>query len=222
MFSLPKLPYAYDALAPVISERTMQFHHDKHHATYIKTLNELLEKAGKSPKSLEDVVRDSAGKADDRKLFNNAAQAWNHTFFWSAMSPKKLQPSGDLAGAVDKAFGGLAGLKKQFVTEGSAHFGSGWAWLAADKGGALKVLTTHDADDSLTKADLTPLLVCDLWEHAYYLDYQNDRKTFLETWFDALPNWEFAGYQFAAARGRGEAWRHPGPQADTQKQSRAG
>jgi Fe-Mn family superoxide dismutase len=221
MFSLPKLPYAYDALAPVISERTMQFHHDKHHATYIKTLNELLEKAGKSPKSLEEVVRESAGEPDQRRLFNNAAQAWNHTFFWSAMSPDKDRPAGDLAGAIDKAFGGLAALKQQFVADGAAHFGSGWAWLAADRNGALKVLTTHDADDSLTKTDLTPLLVCDLWEHAYYLDYQNDRKTFLETWFDALPNWEFAGYQFAAAQGRGETWRHPRPDFGAQKQARA-
>jgi len=222
MFTLPDLPYAYDALEPVMSDRTLQFHHDKHHATYVKTLNALLEAAGKSPHTLEAVIRD-ASRSDDKKLFNNAAQTWNHSFFWVAMSPRKETPSGALETAIGEAFGGLAGLKKAFVAEGAGHFGSGWAWLVADRGGSLKVRATHDADDTLTQSDVTPLLVCDLWEHAYYLDHQNDRKGFLEAWFDALPNWRFAALQYAAAQGEGEAWRHPEPTASAEpRQARVG
>jgi Fe-Mn family superoxide dismutase len=220
MFVLPELPYAYDALEPVISDRTMHFHHDKHHATYVKTTNELLEKAGGSPGSLEEIVRKAAGSGN-KKLFNNAAQAWNHAFFWEAMAPSREKPTGDLASAIDQAFGDLAGLKKAFVAEGAGHFGSGWAWLISDRGGALKVIATHDANDSLTDEQVTPLLVCDLWEHAYYLDHQNDRKGFLEAWFDALPHWKFAGFQYAAARGRGDAWRYP-DKATQSRQAKAG
>jgi Fe-Mn family superoxide dismutase len=222
MFALPKLPYAYNALEPVISERTMHFHHDKHHATYVKTLNELLEKAGKSPTTMEQAIINAA-TAGEKKLFNNAAQAWNHTFFWSAMSPEREQPGGDLAKAIDAAFGGLQALKTAFVAEGAGHFGSGWVWLVAERSGALNVRSTHDADDTFTHGEITPLIVCDLWEHAYYLDHQNDRKGFLEAWFDALPHWEFAGYQFAAAKGEGELWRHPQPEAvSEQKPAGAG
>ena len=208
MFTLPPLPYGYDALQPVISDRTMRFHHDKHHATYIKTLNELLAKADSPGRTLERIILDAAA-VGDHKLFNNAAQAWNHQFFWISMTPRKATPGGDLAAAVDAAFGGVAGLKSAFVAEGAGHFGSGWVWLVADRTGGLKVRATHDADDTLSQPDLTPLLVCDLWEHAYYLDHQNDRKGFLEAWFDALPDWDFAAHQYAAARGRGERWRHP-------------
>jgi Fe-Mn family superoxide dismutase len=214
MFALPKLPYDYDALEPVISDRTLHFHHDKHHATYVKTLNELLEKGGPSQHSLEDVILYSA-KGGDKKLFNNAAQTWNHTFFWASMSPEKEKPEGDLAHAITAAFGGLDGLKAAFVTEGAGHFGSGWVWLAADRSGALKVITTHDADDAVTHHGLTPLVVCDLWEHAYYLDHQSDRKAFLEGWFDVLPHWSFAAYQLTAAKGKGEPWRHPLPEGQT-------
>jgi Fe-Mn family superoxide dismutase len=211
MFNLPELPYAYDALEPVMSDRTLHFHHDKHHATYVKTTNELLEAAGKSAGSLESVILEAS--KGDKKLFNNAAQAWNHSFFWEAMSPRRERPTGDLAAAIDGAFGDLAGLRKAFVTDGAGHFGSGWVWLAADKSGALKVRSTHDADDTVTHAEMTPLIVCDLWEHAYYLDHQNDRKGFLEAWFEALPHWDFAASQHRAAQGRGEPWRHPKPSA---------
>ncbi|MBV9509637.1 MAG: superoxide dismutase [Caulobacteraceae bacterium] len=209
MFALPDLPYAYDALQPVVSDRTLHFHHDKHHATYVNTLNELL--AGKSPQSLEAVIQEAKGK--EKKLFNNAAQAWNHAFFWLSMSPTRQSPSGELDAAIKAAFSDLAELKKAFVTEGVGHFASGWVWLVADKAGALKVISTHDAEDALGDPNLTPLLVCDLWEHAYYLDHQNNRKGFLEAWFDALPNWDFAAAQYAASRGQGEAWRYPAPKA---------
>ncbi|MEP6968651.1 MAG: superoxide dismutase [Pseudomonadota bacterium] len=213
MFTLPDLPYAYDALAPVISDRTLHFHHDKHHATYVKTLNELLDAAGKASASLEEVIIASS-KAGEAKLYNNAAQAWNHAFFWVAMTPEAKKPEGDLAAAIEASFGGMPKLREAFVAGGAAHFGSGWLWLVAGAGKALEVRALHDAKDTVTDPDVTPLLVCDLWEHAYYLDYQNDRKAFLEAWFDALPNWPFAASQFKAASGGGEAWRHPAPSGD--------
>jgi Fe-Mn family superoxide dismutase len=208
MFSLPDLPYPYDALQPTISSRTLHFHHDKHHRTYVETLNKLLDEAGEAPSNLEDVI----SAAGPGKLFNNAAQAWNHAFFWNAMSPQRQTAQGELSGAIDTAFGGLARLKEAFVKAGAEHFGSGWVWLAAE-GRNLKVVATHDAGDAALVQSLTPLLVCDLWEHAYYLDHQNDRKGFLEAWFDSLPNWAFAAQQWAAAHGEGRAWRYPAPTA---------
>jgi Fe-Mn family superoxide dismutase len=210
MFALPELPYAYDALEPVMSDRTLRFHHDKHHAGYVTALNDLLQTAGKSPRSLEALVLEAA-RSGERKLFNNAAQAWNHSFFWTSMSAKPHRPAGDLAAAIDSAFGDLGGLKQAFIEHGLAHFGSGWVWLTAEHDGSLRLCSTHDAATSLTQADITPLLVCDLWEHAYYLDHQNDRKGFLAAWFDALPNWRFAAAQHAAAVGSGDPWRHPAP-----------
>jgi superoxide dismutase, Fe-Mn family len=215
MFDLPDLPYAFEAFEPVMSARTLHFHHDKHHAAYVKALNEQLDPA-KSDWTLEMVIRDAA-KAENLKLFNSAAQVWNHSFFWLAMSPKREPPVGALAAAIENTFGGLACLKKAFVDNGVGHFGSGWVWLAADQGGRLLVRSTHDADDTLTHAGVTPLLVCDLWEHAYYLDRQNDRKGFLESWFDAFPNWQFATAQYAASQERGEPWHHPLPAAEMRK-----
>jgi Fe-Mn family superoxide dismutase len=213
MFELPDLPYAYEALEPVISGRTMHFHHDKHHKAYVDTTNTLLKDA--SPESLEAVIR-AARASDDKKLFNNAAQAWNHAFFWNAMAPGAAKPDGDLVAAIKDAFGDLASLKKTFVEDGVAQFGSGWVWLTADKAGKLQVAATHDAGQPVEAGGAVPLLVCDVWEHAYYLDHQNDRKGFLEAWFDALPNWSFAAGQFAAARGQGEAWRYPRPKSAEQ------
>ncbi|WP_340645024.1 superoxide dismutase [Phenylobacterium sp.] len=210
MFELPPLPYDHAALEPVISRATMHLHHEKHHKKYVDTLNDLLAKAGATPKNLEEVVRDAFGDDKARKLFNSAAQAWNHTFFWTAMSTRRQTLDGALLQSVARDFGGLDALKAAFVKEGAGHFGSGWVWLAAE-GDALKVLSTHDAEDLLVHQGLTPLLVCDVWEHAYYLDHKNDRKAFLEAWFEALPNWSFAQSQYAAARGEGKAWTHPGP-----------
>jgi|SRR5580658_187049 Fe-Mn family superoxide dismutase len=211
MFVLPDLPYGYGALAPVISERTMRFHHDKHHGTYVKTTNELVEAAKASPASLEDVIR-GARSAGDTKLFNNAAQAWNHGFFWEAMAPSGAKPDGKLAAAIKDAFGDLGALKTQFVKDGAEHFGSGWVWLLDDRDRKLKVRATHDAEDMVTNPGQTPLIVCDLWEHAYYLDHQNDRKGFLEAWFDALPNWSFAARQLEAAASGNGGWKYPPPE----------
>jgi Fe-Mn family superoxide dismutase len=156
-------------------------------------------------------VIDHALKSGDKRLFNNAAQAWNHSFFWEAITARREAPTGDLASAIDGAFGALEALKTAFVAEGVGHLGSGWVWLVADRARRLTVRSTHDADDTVTQTNMTPLLVCDLWEHAYYLDYQNDRKGFLEAWFDALPNWRFAASQYAAAQEGGAPWRHPAP-----------
>ena len=208
MFRLTDLPYEPNDLEPVISADTMHFHYDKHHAKYVETLNKLLAEEGMRPKSLEAVIQETAGDPVRLKLFDNAAQTWNHGLFWQAMSPARPSVNGSLKPAIARSFGGLDDLKAKFVKEGVAHFGSGWVWLAAE-GDQLKVFSTHDADDTLSCNGPTPLLVCDLWEHAYYLDYQNDREGFLKAWFDALPNWAFAERQYQAANGDGEAWKYP-------------
>jgi Fe-Mn family superoxide dismutase len=203
MITLPELPYAYDALSPTVSAETMRTHHDKHHAKYVETANKLVAENGLEGRSVEDVIAE-AERRGLAKLFNNAAQAWNHAFFWDCMTPDHRGPGGELAAAIAKAFGGLDGLKQKFVPEAADHFASGWAWLAAE-GPELVVLSTHDAG-TLAHGGRTPLLVCDVWEHAYYLDYKQDRKGFVERWFDTVANWEFAEAQFAAAQGRQEPW----------------
>ena len=197
MIDLCKLPYDYAALEPVISAETMRFHHDKHHAAYVKKANELADKAGLAELSVEDMVREAKARGET-KLYNNAAQVWNHGFFWQSMTGDSLKPVGDLAAAINSSFGDLATLKLRFVEEGVAHFGSGWVWLVA-QGQKLQVMSTHDAADFLDSPDATPLLVCDVWEHAYYLDHQNDREGFLKSWLDGLANWAFASVQFDAA-----------------------
>jgi Fe-Mn family superoxide dismutase len=212
MFILPDLPYPKNALEPVLSEVLMTTHHDKHHATYVNNLNKMMADAGKTPASLEDVVRESAADPAQKKVFNNAAQAWNHGFFWECMTPAYAAPSGELAAAIDKAFGSLEAFKARFVEEGATHFASGWAWLVA-KGGELSVISTHDAGCPITVAGVTPLIVCDVWEHAYYLDYQQDRKGVLEKWFDTVANWSLAAAQYDAAQRGVFGWRYP-PRAE--------
>ncbi|WP_304170599.1 superoxide dismutase [Phenylobacterium aquaticum] len=211
MFQLPDLPYDHAALEPVISRATMRLHHDKHHKAYVDALNTLVAEQRLAPTSLETLIARAAGDPAQTKLANNAGQAWNHAFFWTAMSPRRQTPSGALAQAITAAFGDLEGLKTAMVETGAAHFGSGWVWLAAD-GADLKVIATHDGDPLITHAGLTPLMVCDLWEHAYYLDHQNDRKGYLDAWFEALANWAFAQDQYATTTGLGQGWRFPEPQ----------
>jgi len=206
MITLPDLPYPYDALKPVISEVAMRLHHDKHQARYVDAVNACIKDRPPPADSLEDLIRQAA-MAPDRTLYNNAAQAWNHAFFWNAMTPQFAQPSATLAGAVRAAFGDFANLRTAFIGTGLSHFGSGWVWLVAH-GARLSVFATHDAETVLTR-DLTPLLVCDLWEHAYYLDHHNDRAGYLSGWWDKLANWRFADAQFAAENGGPPAWRHP-------------
>ncbi len=208
MIRLPDLPYGYGDLAPVTSETTLRTHHGKHHARYVQMSNELLSPAD-ADRPLEEIVRKAHADAGS-KLFNNAAQAWNHGFFWECMRPGGAQPAGDLAKAIDAELGGLTELRKLFAAEGGGHFGSGWVWLTAQNG-RLAVSSTHDAATPLTTPGLTPLLVCDVWEHAYYLDHKNDRAGFLDAWWDLLANWEFAGRQYAAAASGAPAWRYPAP-----------
>jgi Fe-Mn family superoxide dismutase len=203
MFVLPDLLYPVDSLAPAMSAVTLKTHHDKHHAKYVETTNQLIDTLGWRTPTLEEVIREAA-KSGKRKLYNNAAQAWNHGFFWLSMSPQKTKPSDALMAAIDRDLGGMAKLRTTFIEEAANHFGSGWAWLIA-KSGKLEVKTTHDADDWLTQTGVRPLLVCDVWEHAYYLDYKNDRKAFLEAWFDQLAEWSFASRQFEAH----DAWAYP-------------
>lgn len=211
MFILPKLPYDFAALEPTLSADTLHTHHDKHHKSYVEKTNELAKAAGLEGRPLEDVVREAQRKGD-LKLFRNAAQAWNHAFFWQCMTPTRTAPSGELKAAIEKAFGDIDSFKAAFVEEGFNHFGSGWAWLVTGSDG-LKVISTHDADDTLIKDGLFPLLVCDLWEHAYYLDYKNDRKAFLKAWLDKVANFAFAGQQLAASNGKGDGFGYPAPRA---------
>jgi len=210
MFRLEDLPYPENALEPVISAQTLKLHHGKHHATYVKKLNALLAQEDVAPAPLETIVRHAA-RSTDRELFNNAAQAWNHSFFWVCMTPARDRPDARLVQAVEEAFGGMDELKRAFVTAGAEQFGSGWVWLVSSNDGTLKVRSTHDADDTLTHGRITPLFTCDVWEHAYYLDHHQNRKGFLEAWFDSLAGWSFASRQYAAALGKGDAWRHAPP-----------
>jgi superoxide dismutase, Fe-Mn family len=211
MFKLPDLPYSSDALAPVLSGEQMRIHHDKHHARYVDTLNTMLKESGEQPATLEEVVRSSfATRQQKPKLFNNAGQAWNHGFFWECMTPNDSAPSGEITQAISNSFGGMDQLKAKLVDESFNHFASGWGWLVA-KGRDLDVISTHDADTALVREGMTPLLTVDVWEHAYYVDYKNDRKAFLERWFDEVVNWRFVEEQYAAANGEGEGYRFPAP-----------
>jgi superoxide dismutase, Fe-Mn family len=193
-FELPALPYADDALEPVYTARTISFHYGKHHKTYVDTLNKLTEGTDLAARSLEDVVKG----ADAGPLFNNAAQVWNHTFFWNGMKPGGGgAPAGDLAAKIDAAFGGRDQFVEAFKTTAVGRFGSGWAWLVAE-GGALKIVSTPNAETPLTTA-ATPLLTVDVWEHAYYLDYQNLRPAYVQAFFDKLVNWDFVAKNLAKA-----------------------
>lgn len=189
-FELPPLPYAQDALEPHYSANTLSFHHGKHHAAYVNKLNELIAGTADEEKTLEEIIASSTGG-----LFNQAAQIWNHTFFWNSMKPGGGgAPDGALAQAIDAAFGSLDAFKEQFKAAGVGQFGSGWVWLVKDNGG-LKIVTSGNAETPLTNGQ-TPLLTCDVWEHAYYLDYQNRRPDFIQSFLDNLVNWDFAAANF--------------------------
>lgn len=198
MFELPPLPYDEDALAPAMSRDTLATHHGKHHAAYIEKTNALLAARAWNETSLEAVVR-RAHQEKEQKLFNNAAQAWNHAFFWQCLTPQAQGgPQGQLVEAISAKFGALAEFRDQFLTEGEEHFGSGWLWLCVGADKNISLLTLHDAQTPIVDPAATPILTCDLWEHAYYLDHKNARRAFLETVFDKLLNWRFAETQFDA------------------------
>lgn len=197
-FTLPDLPYAKDALAPHISSETLDFHHGKHHAAYVKNLNGMVEGTDLAPKSLEDVIRATAGVADKAGVFNNAAQIWNHTFYWQSMRPNGGgAPTGPLAEMIDRDFGSFDAFKDAFAKAGATQFGSGWAWLVYANG-KLEVRKTLNAETPLTETGVTPLLTMDVWEHAYYLDFQNRRPDYISTFLDHLVNWEFASENLAS------------------------
>jgi Fe-Mn family superoxide dismutase len=183
---LPSLPYPTDALAPHISPETLDFHYGKHHAGYVKKLNAAIEGTAMAEKSLEEIVKTSEGG-----VFNNAAQVWNHTFYWNSLSPKGGgEPTGAIADAINKHFGSFAGFKEKFTTAAGTLFGSGWTWLVKNADGSLSIEQTTNADTPLTTGQ-TPLLTCDVWEHAYYIDYRNARPDYINA-FWSLVNWDFA------------------------------
>jgi superoxide dismutase, Fe-Mn family len=198
-FELPPLPYSLDALQPHMSSRTLEFHHGKHHKAYVDNLNNLVKDTPLATQSLEQVIKATAKDESKTGIFNNAAQVWNHTFFWNSMRPRGGgQPSGDVAKQIDQAFGGLDKFKGEFKQAAATQFGSGWAWLVLD-GGKLKVTKTPNAVNPLSQGQ-TALLTCDVWEHAYYLDFQNRRPDFVQTFLDHLVNWEFVAKNLSAAR----------------------
>ena len=191
-FELPDLPYDYSALEPHISARTLKIHHQKHHGGYVKKLEKLIGDTKKAENSLEEIICSSSGKE-----FNLAAQVWNHTFYWHSMAPGGgMRPGGALKSAIESAFGSVDELRKELADAAVDEFGSGWAWLIATKDGKLAVTHSTDAENPLPTSN-TPLLTIDVWEHAYYLDYQNEREKYVDALLDNLINWRFATENFA-------------------------
>ena len=197
-YELPPLPYAIDALAPHISARTLEFHYGKHHQAYLTNLNNLADNTKYENASLEEVITATANNEAEIAIFNNAAQAWNHAFFWKSMKPGGGgDPDSALAIRLEQSFGSLTKFREQFRQAGVAQFGSGWVWLVWD-GNALRIVKTSNAHNPLVDG-LTPLLTCDVWEHAYYLDYQNRRADFIQALLDHLVNWDFAAINLSDA-----------------------
>ncbi len=190
-FELPALPYEKNALEPYISAETMEYHYGKHHQTYVTNLNNLLPGSGFEGKDLETIIKTSSGG-----MFNNAAQVWNHTFFWNGLKPNGGgQPAGALADAINASFGSFDKCKEEFTKVAVGTFGSGWAWLVKKADGKLALASTTGAGNPMTSGD-TPLLTCDVWEHAYYIDYRNARPKFIEAFWN-LVNWDFVAKNFA-------------------------
>ena len=191
---LPALPYAMDALQPHMSKETFEYHYAKHHQAYVTNLNNLIKGTDFENKSLEDIVKSAPAGG----VYNNAAQVWNHTFFWNCMKPNGGgAPSGALADAINKKWGSLDEFKKAFQTSAVGNFGSGWTWLVKNADGAVEIVNTSNAANPMTDGK-TPLLTCDVWEHAYYIDYRNLRPKFVETYMNNLVNWDFVAANFAA------------------------
>lgn len=195
-FDLPPLPYDLNALEPHISANTLSFHYGKHHQAYVTNLNGLIEGTDLASKSLEDIIRITAGDKDKVGIFNNAAQVWNHTFYWNSMAPQGGgKPKGELAEKINKDFGSYEEFTKLFKQAGVTQFGSGWAWLVLNKDGQLEIMKTANADLPMVHGKKA-LFTCDVWEHAYYLDYQNRRPDYVDTFLSHLINWDFAEKNF--------------------------
>jgi len=187
---LPKLPYPQNALEPHISAETLEFHYGKHHATYVTNLNKLIAGTEFESASLEDIIKKASGG-----IFNNAAQVWNHTFYWNCLSPKGGgEPKGALAKAIESAFGSFADFKEKFSASAAGNFGSGWTWLVKNAKGGVEIANTSNAGNPMTN-NLTPLMTCDVWEHAYYIDYRNARPKYVEAYWN-LVNWDFISKNF--------------------------
>lgn len=198
-FELPPLPYPMNALEPHMSARTLEFHHGKHHKAYVDNANKMVQDTPLAGKSLEEVIQATAKDDSKAGVFNNVAQIWNHNFFWKSMRPKGGgRPTGDLARAIDESFGAYDKFREAFKAAGATQFGSGWAWLVFE-GGKLKVTKTANAVNPLVQGG-KPLLTYDVWEHAYYLDYQNRRPDFIDAFIDHLVNWDFAAENLVRAR----------------------
>jgi Fe-Mn family superoxide dismutase len=190
-FTLPELPYAKDALAPVVSAETIEYHHGKHHQTYVTNLNNLVPGSKYEGKSLDEIIRASHGQASEKPIFNNSAQVWNHTFYWHSLAPKAGgNPHGAIAAAIDASFGSFADFKDKFAKAAVGQFGSGWAWLVKNGDGSLAIEATSNAETPFAVGK-TCLLTIDVWEHAYYVDYRNARAKYVEE-FWKLVNWDFA------------------------------
>ncbi|MDB9313284.1 superoxide dismutase [Spirulina sp. CS-785/01] len=197
-YTLPDLPYDYTALEPHISKSTLEFHHDKHHAAYVKKYNAAIEGTEYANQPIEEVLKAVAGDTNKTGIFNNGAQAWNHSFYWNSMKPNGGgKPSGELANKINTDFGNFDQFVEAFKAAGTGRFGSGWAWLVLD-GGTLKVVNTLNAGNPITQGQ-TPLLTMDVWEHAYYLDYQNQRAAYIDAFVNNLINWDFVAQNFASA-----------------------
>ena len=194
-FELPALPYAHDALGPYMSQETLEFHHDKHHQTYVTNLNNLIKGTDMESASLEDIVKKTYNVADKAGVFNNASQHWNHVLFWECM---KKNGGGNMPGELESRiiadFGSVADFKAAFVAKGAGQFGSGWAWLVSE-GGKLSLTSTTNAGNPMTDGK-TPILTLDVWEHAYYVDYRNARPKFIAAYLEHLVNWDFAAANF--------------------------
>jgi len=196
-FTLPALPYEQNALEPYISANTLSFHYGKHHQTYVNNLNNLVSGKEFADQSLEEIIKNTAGKADQAGVFNNAAQVWNHTFYWNSLSPNGGgEPKGAIADKINAAFGSTENFIKEFAQAGATQFGSGWAWLVKD-GDSVKVTKTPNAENPMSQGQGIALLTLDVWEHAYYLDYQNRRPDYLQAALKNLINWEFANQNWA-------------------------
>ncbi|MDX1712015.1 MAG: superoxide dismutase [Rhodovibrionaceae bacterium] len=197
-FELPSLPFAEDALEPHMSAKTLSFHHGKHHKAYVDKTNDLVKDTDLEGKSLEEVISAAASDSSKQGLFNQSAQIWNHSFFWNCLSPDGGgQPDGDVAKAIDDAFGSYDKFAEEFKAKAVAQFGSGWAWLVKKNGGAVEIVTTANADTPLVHDGMTALLTCDVWEHAYYLDFQNRRPDFVQSFLDNLANWDFVNKNYS-------------------------
>lgn len=189
-FALPELPYAKDALEPYISAETLEYHYGKHHNTYVNNLNKLIADSEFADATLEDIIKKASGG-----LFNNAAQVWNHTFYWNCLSPNSSKtPTGAIADAINSSFGSFDKFKEQFTQSAAGNFGSGWTWLVKEADGSVAILNTSNADTPMTQGK-TAVLTCDVWEHAYYIDYRNARPEYLGAFWNIV-NWDFVNQNF--------------------------